>query len=350
MKRPARLPASPDDLAEWMVYADWLQGEGDPRGEVIAHALTGAAAGVIHDHAGIDVVTRLGFIHSVVVPRDTSYSVASDELHRTAALVGSDDAALLEELEVPLEPQWVDDMQRVFAALPVTCRRVAVDLCNPITDDAAGALLEALPGHVREVALSSSGIRLRIVGLTGLARWIDDRFDAVELRYTRSTWDMALQQLAADRDVIARRLAATMRVRLQLTIADTPYPVDRVDIGRPGDAAIVDVNRRCAMALSTRTSDRGSSGGIRSKFAVGLYRNRGPVITAGWGAIILRRDGDDWSLENDWSSNAPVRVDGVEVAKRATIAIHDGARISSDDWAYVLITRDVTPRVRALLG
>ena len=350
MKRPGRLPATPDDLAEWTVYADWLQSEGDPRGEQIAHALTGAAAGVIHDHAGIDVVTRLGFIHSVVVPRHASYSVASDELQRTASLVASDDAALLEELEVPLEPQWVDDMHRVFASLPVTCRRVAIDLCNPITDDAAGALLDALPGHVREVSLSSSGIRLRIVGLTGLAGWIDDRFDAVELRYTRSTWDVALGQMAADRDVIAKRLAATMRVRLQLTIADTLHPADRVDIGRPGDAAIVDLERRCAMALSTRVSDRSSSGGVRSKFAVGLYPNRGPVVTDHWAKIILNRDGDDWCLENDWSSNAPVRVDGVEVAKRATVAIHDGARISSDGWAYTLITRDVTPRVRALLA
>jgi uncharacterized protein (TIGR02996 family) len=350
MKRPARLPATPDDLAEWTVYADWLQGEGDPRGEVIAHALAGSAAGVIHDHAGIDVVTRLGFIHSVVVPRHTSYSVASDELHRTASLVGSDDAVLLEELEVPLEPEWVEDMQRVFAALPVTCRRVAIDLCNPISDGAAGALLDALPGHVREVALSSSGTRLRIVGLTGLAAWIDDRFDAVELRYTRSTWDVALQQMAADRDVIAKRLAATMRVRLQLTIADTPYPVDRVDIGRPGDAAIVDVNRRCAMALSTRASDRSSTGGIRSKFAVGLYANRRLVVTAGWAKIIVKRDGDDWWLENDWSSNAPVRVEGVEVARRAAVAVHDGARIASDDWTYVLITRDVTATVRSLLA
>src|SRR5690349_11898422 len=108
MKRPARLPATPDDLAEWTVYADWLQSQGDPRGETIAHELAGATSGETRDHAGIAVVTRLGYMQSVIVRRDM-YSIHADTLERAGALVASDAAALLEELEIPLEPQLVGE-------------------------------------------------------------------------------------------------------------------------------------------------------------------------------------------------------------------------------------------------
>jgi len=350
MKRPARLPASPEDLAEWTVYADWLQGEGDPRGEAIAYELAGAS-GESRDYAGIRAVSRLGHIYALVVPRDI-YTVTADTLARARALIGSDDAALLEEVEVPLEPLLADDVERLFAALPASCRRVAIDLCNPISDDAARTLLDALPGHVREIALASSGFRLRIVGLTGLARWIDDRFDAVELRYTRSTWDVALGQMDVDRDAIARRLAATSRVRLQMTIADAADPSERVEIGGPDDAAVVDLRRRCAMVLSTRASHRRIDGKIRARFTVGLYpRRQGPITTGDWAEVVFQRAGDDWWVQRGSSQyGAQVRVDGVELAADSTLEIGDGGGISSDHWDYVLVTHDVTPTVRALLG
>jgi hypothetical protein len=44
MEAPARLPQTEDDLADWAVYADWLQTRGDSRGDALAAELALPAA------------------------------------------------------------------------------------------------------------------------------------------------------------------------------------------------------------------------------------------------------------------------------------------------------------------
>src|SRR5262245_27456303 len=223
--RPRRLPTTREELDEWSVYADWLLTRGDPRGEAIARELA------VDDDPTDDVRGRYGdsgdgnfelsytlrHLRGLTIPREM-YSVSPVTLDRAHARLQMEDAALVEELALPIEPEHARHVERVFAALPETCVRVAVDLCSPIDEATARDLLAALPAHVREIAIASSGPRLRRVGLTGLTAWIDDRFDAVELRYTRSTFDVALQQMRDDRELVAERVAATQRARIQWTI------------------------------------------------------------------------------------------------------------------------------------
>ena len=106
------------------------------------------------------------------------------------------------------------------------------------------------------------------------------------------------------------------------------------------------------MVLSTLPPHRSADGNIRARFKVVLYPALDRVITTeDCAEIVLNRAGDDWWIERGTGMyGAAVRVGGTELAPGAAIAIEHGVRISSSDCGYVLITRDVTPTVRALLA
>ncbi|HEY1811360.1 MAG TPA: TIGR02996 domain-containing protein [Kofleriaceae bacterium] len=106
------LIADPDDVAAYLVYADWLQQEGDPRGELIARMIQAesAPAAETKDDAKLRAATkrlserlggeladlnpswRRGFVDAVVLARDR---VRGPYPERLAALFRDRSAALL---------------------------------------------------------------------------------------------------------------------------------------------------------------------------------------------------------------------------------------------------------------
>jgi uncharacterized protein (TIGR02996 family) len=124
MERPTRLPATVDDLGEWTVYADWLQTKGDPRGTAIALELA-APEPRQEVRDGLGLALRLGYIHTLDMPREHSNAVSAEQIARVRSLLAADDATLLEEIHVALEPKVVGEMCGLFAALPASCRRLA---------------------------------------------------------------------------------------------------------------------------------------------------------------------------------------------------------------------------------
>jgi uncharacterized protein (TIGR02996 family) len=106
------LIADPDDVATYLVYADWLQQEGDPRGELIARTIQAESdtnddaklraatkrrierliARLIGELADLNPSWRRGFVDGVVLQRDR---VRGPYPERLAALFRDPSAALL---------------------------------------------------------------------------------------------------------------------------------------------------------------------------------------------------------------------------------------------------------------
>ncbi|HWO22559.1 MAG TPA: hypothetical protein VNO30_27560 [Kofleriaceae bacterium] len=384
MDRPARLPITQDELDEWSVYADWLQSRGDPRGERIALELALPAApapaalaafqarGATAVPAGEGIVPTLalGYIQALTVARASgTYTVEAEALERARALLVTEAGALVEEVDFAFDPgKHLRAAGALLAALPPTCRRLGLDLCGPISDDAAAELAAHLPPHVRELALRAYGVRLARIGLTGMLTWIDDRFDAVEVRFKRSTFDVALGHLQVDRARLAERAGQARHVRQRWTAIDAPFPPGRVEVGRPGEAALVDLRRRFAIALSRpgaveHGEDRAPpplpiralrAGHSREGHGAFLYATdeAEPGLALRSASVALDRHGDAWTLTHHaWQADGgAIRVDGAAVAPGESVPIHDGSLIHSEHWTFTLVTADVTATVRGLLA
>jgi uncharacterized protein (TIGR02996 family) len=363
VERPARLPEAIADLDEWSVYADWLQSRGDPHGELIALEL---ALPDDPDDAQRDAFAErlarhdpdaetFGYVRRLVAPR-AGYAGSIDAIEYATEQLATERCAFVEEVAVAFEPEHLEHVQGLFAALPPACRRIHLDLCNPIAPAAAVGLRAALPAQVRDVALEARGIRVRTTGLTGLVTWIDDRFDTVELRYLRSTWDAGLDEVRADRAAVLHRIDHTQLVRVQWTALEAPFPAGRHELGRAGDAAIVDLRRRCAMVPFDKqrrperpTPVRARLAGRRiARYEIGLYAPGNPVMGRDTADVELVRRGDRWWLVQ--TAGLAMQVNGVAVVPGEPVELHDGDGIESERWSYTLITDDVTPTVRALLA
>jgi uncharacterized protein (TIGR02996 family) len=384
MDRPARLPITQAELDEWSVYADWLQSRGDPRGEQIAlelalpeapepaalEAFQARAAAAVPEREGVVPTLALGYLQALTVARASgTYTVEAGALEHARAILAAEAGALVEEVDLAFDPgKHLRVVQALLAALPPTCRRLGLDLCGPISDAAARELAAHLPPHVRELALRAYGFRLARIGLTGMLTWIDDWFDAVEVRFKRSTFGVALGHLEVDRAQLAERAGQARHVRQQWTAIDAPFPPGRVEVGRPGEAALVDLRRRCAIALSRpHAVEHGEdaapaplpiralrAGRPREGHGAFLYAvdEAQPGLALHTASVALDRRGDAWTLTyHPWQADAGVvRVDGAAVAPGETVAIDDGGLIHSEHWTFTLVTRDVTATVRGLLA
>lgn len=138
----AAILANPDDLASYLVYADWLQSHGDPRGELISvqHArlsadtpalrkreeqLMRAQGGVffggleklLEQDGGLSVTWRLGFLKSARVARE-QYDSDLDVAATLTTLLALPIAAHLDSLSVGLcEEPGDGDLQPAIDAL-----------------------------------------------------------------------------------------------------------------------------------------------------------------------------------------------------------------------------------------
>jgi hypothetical protein len=312
---------------------------------------------------GISTGYVLNRVHSMFVPRDI-YSANALWLEAAEALLASEAGRYVEELYVPLDPpEHTEAVGRLIDLLPPTCRRLGLDLCASIDDAIALELLARVPEHVRELRLEAHGIRLARLPLGGLAAWIDDRFDAIELRFTRSTFDVALGQFEMIAPQIIDRLETQRTVRVQWTAVPAPVP-ERTYVGRPGDAAIVDLVQRHAMVLSRWSSagvqDEHGRLPVRAQLAadrdethdVFLYTTSADEVGALHSASVeLCRRRDAWTVKRTraYDSDVVVRVDG-DVLGETPMPIGDGSSIATEHWRYAFITDDVTPTVRGLLS
>jgi uncharacterized protein (TIGR02996 family) len=371
VERPARLPATRDDLDDWSVYADWLQTQGDPGGERIAMELAlperpsrdqlAAFQKTAARPAGDHVLTgyMLNRLHSLVVRRDV-YNANAIALERAAVLLESDAGRFVEYVHVPLDPpDHTAAVARIIAALPPTCRRLGLDLCARIEPAAARMLLNNVPDTVREISLGAHGVRLQPMSLTGLDTWLEERFDAIEVRLTRSTIDVALQQYDAIAPSVIVRLAGSDRLRVQWTAAPDPIPAGTV-VGRPGDAALVGVHDRRAFVLSRWSSavaqDEHGRLPVRAQLASDweethtafLYTSSRNTTGALHSATVeLRRRRDAWQVRRirKLESDTVIRVDGVPLDDEL-VPIGHRSTISSEHWHYVFVANEVAATVR----
>jgi uncharacterized protein (TIGR02996 family) len=122
----ASLLANPDDLGSYLVYADWLQSQGDPRGELISvqharlsadtpelkqreehllkaqsGALFGGLQTLLEKNGGLSVTWRLGFLKSARVARDR-YDSDLDVAATLTTLLALPIAAHLDSLSIGL--------------------------------------------------------------------------------------------------------------------------------------------------------------------------------------------------------------------------------------------------------
>lgn len=296
------------------------------------------------------------------MPRDGGGAVEDGSLELARSVLASEAGALVEEIELAFHPErHLPHVQALLAALPPSCRRIGLDLYGPITIEAARGLAADLPPHVRELAMSAHGPRLERIGLTGMSTWIDDQLDAVELRFTRSTFESALGQLDLDRTMLVERDAHTRRVRQQWTAVAAPFPRGRIVLGGPGDAAVVDLGRRRAIVLSrSRPFELREqfgqlpiriwrSGRLPERYDLPLYLED---LTRSSRHVALDRYGDAWTLTRrpSLADDGVVRVNGIAVAPDESIEIGDGDRIETEHGSFALVAHDVTRTVRALLA
>lgn len=154
----AAIADDPDDLARWLVYADWLQAAGDPRGEliVVQEAALGSDAarareaellgqheryllGVVADaRAFVELRFRRGFIHAVTV--DT-VQFMSDPSLLLAEVLRLPSARFLGELTLP-SLGWGEDegyapFVRVLreAGPRPTLRRLAIGVARAAAEE-----------------------------------------------------------------------------------------------------------------------------------------------------------------------------------------------------------------------
>jgi hypothetical protein len=345
--RPARLPAIEAELADWSVYADQLQQEGDPLGEMIAFDLALPARPTeeaIADYQQrfkkrcwthrqtVEVVWALGYARSLGFRRDrTSMSSTIDDgtLANARDFLRSEAGGVLEEL-VLIFSGSSRPMERMLAALPATCTHVlAFDRWR--NEHQLVEMITALPRHVTHVSLSSvprlSPEAARIL--------VDDRFEQVTIR-------------RADRAPLETALDSTERVRVKLAAVAGRLEHPRCVWAGGADAGLVDIAARRASVVHNNTDT------FATQRRFGLIPIRAQLerslavpddILMGQFDVRIVRRGPQFTM---WSERA-LHVDGVRVEPRTVAAVQDGARIKGEGIDAIFLTHDLDQRYRELV-
>jgi uncharacterized protein (TIGR02996 family) len=198
----ASILADPDDVARYLVYADWLQAQGDPRGELISlqHArlqrdsaeLRAREAALLKSQPqvslgdlepliskGLSVTWRLGFLHTVRVARDR-FDSTLDVAGTLAQVLASPSAKFVSEVTIGLcHTQQADSNFQaavdVLAARRPPLRRLFIgDFEYPELTEMSwvdlgdlSALPAALP-HLRSLRLRGGSMQLGTLSFPGL--------------------------------------------------------------------------------------------------------------------------------------------------------------------------------------
>lgn len=218
--QPPPFPRSEADLGAWLVYTDWLLTRGDPRGELMALDLAlpsapereqlqqfhAAARRFCRQSSTASVSWCLGHARAIELwpmPRrtlDLHGGPSSSVLANACEFLRTPAAASLETLSMVPEgkPKL---MQRLFSALPATCRRLELVLPRQTWPAQSAKLIDMIPSTIRELTLHFN----EFAGPP--CEFIDDRFDVVDLAAARlGPWS---------RHSLAAALARTRVVQLQ---------------------------------------------------------------------------------------------------------------------------------------
>jgi hypothetical protein len=339
---PPPFPRTTADLEEWSVYGDYLQGQGDPRGELIAHELAlpealvtaavreyqALATPIWRQRGTVRFAISLGHLRAMrimsqpgqklsrhgVAPSAGTIANAGDLL-RTAA------AQTLEELDIAYQPGSDDKLwTRLFAGVPSRCTRLYIALVPRFDPSQVAELLARIPGHVRELTLHSFRERARVTDVVAL---VDDRFDVID---TSSYVD-------AEPSVW---LANTQHVRLRVRRTTSPSLPPRVELGAPGDAILVGLDGQGAMSVRQwrllELEQRYGRIPIRTLLARGL-----PEETRVFASIFVRR-GDRFTIRG--SAKAVVACNGAVIPEGELHVATYGDRLRFGDFGeWQLVTR-----------
>lgn len=356
--QPARLPASEDDLAAWTVYADYLMTLGEGRGEAMALELALPAAVPRADlvrwqaiaapdmrlGGPLTVGWSLGHARELALPRGPhGEPVAAEMLARAREFVTSPVGRLVEHVSFDHVPGEHAAHWRAFCgALPPTCTRVSIGLPDAAWPGELEDLIALLPPHVTELGV------LRLLGRDGelTLRTISDRFTRVDL--SRALLDR--YQLGAVRIAIADTTQVRVAVaNLDFVLVDVP----RCTLGMTGDAALVTVATRTAIALPrcTLVEQQARHGLIplRTQWGRLLSEEYSLVHTPGRlqarpGEGFIRRAGGRWTLTGLVDL---IRIAGKPLAAGETAELVDGAWVSIGDLETLFFSADVDAQTRA---
>ncbi|MGE0868821.1 MAG: hypothetical protein AB7P03_09670 [Kofleriaceae bacterium] len=364
--RPARLPQTEDDLAEWSVYADWLLTRNDPRGELLALELALPSEPSAEQLA--EFQTRVG---SQYRGRNTSFiawtlfHARAVELHgrpHDTADAGTIASAI--ELFASDAGQFVEHVgfgiteldqatRRLIWRLPHSCTSLSIWLGERSHALRIEDLVGIIPATVRRIEVVDDCVGTR----SGRLDWlIDDRWDVVAFGSGMNL--DAITQLAA-------RLAVTTHVKLaiedtrraRLAWGELWLPWDRCAFGTPRDAVIVQPARGSAALLprwgQVDLQRRYGPIPIRAQLAVALPEDHGlafrfdhngvPDIQRVRGSTLVRR-GRSWTLRPDQIGNHV--LNGASLRPGQIVPIAHGDRLAIESAECVFLTHDWAQAVR----
>ncbi|MFT3691820.1 MAG: hypothetical protein QM831_01680 [Kofleriaceae bacterium] len=338
---PDRLPAREADLADWSVYADELQREGDPLGELIAHELAlpnvptpdqlKAFRALVDARCwrrkapGFLAAWSLGQIYELMLePKQPRVIASIDDtlIAATCALFASPETSRLAKLYLQFSPSTRTNWAQLFAALPVTCTHVTA---APTTDGLVfdvRAFIAAMPAHVRHLALTPSR--------ADECDAISDQFDTVYFRTTTEPrWDG-----------IDRALTRTSRVHVLVDRA----PIDRLSerVRLASDVGLIDVRGRRAFAFAERDEAIAAA-------REGLLPIRARLARAGNESHALPELGvlrtrSQWVGMPNPSSSSP----SARHALYLQTVMHDNETYRFNGGPWLFCERDLTARAKAL--
>ncbi|MFT3691821.1 MAG: hypothetical protein QM831_01685 [Kofleriaceae bacterium] len=341
---PARLPHDEASLADWMVYADELQRDGDPHGVELAHELSlgpdatkkqlrefARRSRGFSPNAQLDLAWVLGHVREArLTPR---YFTWIDE-GAVRNLVRERFQSSMSRFEsVHLVGRLYSDRKQIMTELtylPESCTRMVKSTPGAFLSDTfdAADFVSELPTRFTHLVLDETNVIHPEV-------LISDRFERVELPYPPPGIDAAL---------------ATTRVRV---VVDTlpPGTHERVEV-RDGPGFVQPDGRAIALpsaSLFQLQSEVGGAVPIRVQLAHALpermyvSEKRGQLRRATQPGIILDRTGDRWMME----TGTGTIVDDVEYERGRNVELHDGARVRIGKANATFYTHDLVNRARA---
>ena len=344
--RPARLPTTEAELADWSVYADQLQQEGEPLGEMIAFDLSQPAhptPEAIAEYQAqfakrcwthrqtVEVVWTLGYARSFGFRRDPkkmSPTIDEGTLANARDFLRSEAAGLLEEL-VLIFSGSSRPMERMLAALPATCTHVRV-FDRWRNEHHLVEMITALPRQVTHVALTT----IPALSPESARILVDDRFEQVTIQ-------------RADHAPLETALHSTERVRVELGVVSGRLEHPRCVWAGAANAGLVDIAARRANAMhrmSTFTTQR-RYGLVPIRAQLERFVAEPNDFLLGQVDVRIVHRGRQFTV----SSGRALDVDGVRVEPHAVVAITDGARIRGEGIDAIFLTHDLDRRYRELV-